>query len=161
MVWHKKIVLMLDLFQLSSPPDVNWWTVDYCDVFIRCLDSDGTHSLQSIHCWDTDAMLHFSKSDEGIHLSTSLAWGEIHLEWIFIVGWTLILMLDSPSKSQINVIHSEPVCEMTNALAFISGVMFPHLHYSFSDLCAKTLQTAHANKQDYLHFILSESFTDK
>ncbi len=72
-------------------------------------------------------------------------------------------MLDSPSKSQINVIHSEPVCEMTNSLEFISGVMFPHLHDSFSDLCAKTLQTAHANKQDYLqkHFILSESFTDK
>ncbi len=34
--------------------------VDYCDVFISCLDShsDGTHSLQRIHCWDTDAMLH-------------------------------------------------------------------------------------------------------
>ncbi len=26
---------MLDLFQLLSSPDVNWWTVDYCDVFIR------------------------------------------------------------------------------------------------------------------------------
>ncbi len=40
--------------------------VDYCDVFISCLDShsDGTHSLQSIYCWDTDGMLHFSKSDE-------------------------------------------------------------------------------------------------
>ncbi len=27
-------------------------SVDYCDVFISCLDShsDGTHSLQSIHC---------------------------------------------------------------------------------------------------------------
>ncbi len=35
--------------------------VDYCDVFISCLDShsDGTHSLQSIHCWASDAMLHF------------------------------------------------------------------------------------------------------
>ncbi len=29
-------VLMMDLFQLFSSPDVNWWTgVDYCDVFIR------------------------------------------------------------------------------------------------------------------------------
>ncbi len=52
--------------------DVNWWTgvcgllVDYCDVFISCLDShsDGTHSLQSIHWWGRDGMLHFSKSDE-------------------------------------------------------------------------------------------------
>ncbi len=40
--------------------------VDYCDVFISCLDShsDGTHSLQRIHCWDSEWM-HFSKSDEG------------------------------------------------------------------------------------------------
>ncbi len=40
--------------------------VDYCDVFISCLDShsDGTHSLQSIHWWASDVMLHFSKSDE-------------------------------------------------------------------------------------------------
>ncbi len=36
--------------------------VDYCDVFISCLDShsDGTHSLQRIHCWAGDVMLHFS-----------------------------------------------------------------------------------------------------
>jgi len=41
--------------------------VDYCDVFISCLDahSDGTHSLQRIYCWDTDAVTHFYKSDEG------------------------------------------------------------------------------------------------
>ncbi len=34
--------------------------VDYCDVFISCLvsHSDGTHSLQSIHCWASDRMLH-------------------------------------------------------------------------------------------------------
>ncbi len=44
--------------------------VDYCDVFISCLDShsDGTHSLQSIHCWDSDAMLHFSKKQTHLHL---------------------------------------------------------------------------------------------
>ncbi len=32
--------------------------------FISCLDShsDGTHSLQSIHWWESDVMLHFSKS---------------------------------------------------------------------------------------------------
>ncbi len=40
--------------------------VDYCDVFISCLDShsDGTHSLQRIHFWVSDAKLHFSRSDE-------------------------------------------------------------------------------------------------
>ncbi len=38
--------------------------VDYCDVFISCLDShsDGTHSLQSIHWWTSDVMPNFSKS---------------------------------------------------------------------------------------------------
>ncbi len=38
--------------------------VDYCDVFIRCLDShsDGTHLLQRIHCWASDVMVHFCKS---------------------------------------------------------------------------------------------------
>ncbi len=30
--------------------------MDYCDVFISC-HSDGTHSLQSIHWWASDAML--------------------------------------------------------------------------------------------------------
>ncbi len=64
--------LLMDLLfinmQLFSSKDVNWWTggllVDYCDVFISCLHShsDGTHSLQSIHWWVSDVMLHFSKS---------------------------------------------------------------------------------------------------
>ncbi len=43
---------------------MDWSGVDYCDVFIRCLDShfDGTHSLQRIHWWASDVMLHFSES---------------------------------------------------------------------------------------------------
>ncbi len=43
---------------------MDWSDVDYCDVFISCLDShsDGTHALQRIHFWASDAMLHFSKS---------------------------------------------------------------------------------------------------
>ncbi len=38
--------------------------MDYCDVFISCLDShsDGTHSLQRIHWWASNAKLHFYKS---------------------------------------------------------------------------------------------------
>ncbi len=36
---------------------------DFCDVFINCLDShaDGTHSLQRIHWWASDAMLNLIK----------------------------------------------------------------------------------------------------
>ncbi len=46
---------------------MDWSGVDYCDVFISCLDShsDGTHSLQRIHWWASDVMLNFSKSDLG------------------------------------------------------------------------------------------------
>ncbi len=40
---------------------MDWSGVDYCDVFISCLDShsDGTHSLQSIYLWASHVMLHF------------------------------------------------------------------------------------------------------
>ncbi len=58
--------------------------VDYCDVFISCLDShsDGTHSLQSIHCWASDAMTHFSKWRNKL----------INILEIFIFGWTIFLI---------------------------------------------------------------------
>ncbi len=54
--------LFLTNVQLLSSQDVNWWTgvvwiiVDYCGVFISCLDShsDGTHSLQRIRWWPSD-----------------------------------------------------------------------------------------------------------
>ncbi len=57
--------------QFFTSHDVNWWTgvqrglhVDYCDVFVSCLDShsDGTHSLQWIHLWASDVMLNFPES---------------------------------------------------------------------------------------------------
>ncbi len=98
--WFKvKNVLMMDLFLLSSQ-DVNWWTgvvwitCGYCDVFINCLDShsDGTHSLQRIYCWDTDAMLHFSKSDEEqTHLHLGWPQGGVHFQRIFIFVQTIPL----------------------------------------------------------------------
>ncbi len=71
---------------------MDWSGVDYCDVFISCLDShsDGTHSLQSIHCWASDGMLHFSKSDEETNSSTSwMIWGRGHFQLIFILGWSI------------------------------------------------------------------------
>ncbi len=43
---------------------MDWSAVD---VFISS-HSDGTHSLQSIHCWDTDAETHFYKPDEETNL---------------------------------------------------------------------------------------------
>ncbi len=53
-----------DQWQFKVKQDINWLLMDYCDVFISCLDShsDGTHSLQRIHWWSSDVMLNFSKS---------------------------------------------------------------------------------------------------
>ncbi len=57
--------------------------VDYCDIFISCLDShsDGTHSPQRIHWWTSDVMLNFLQicSDEETSSSTSCkAWGWVY-----------------------------------------------------------------------------------
>ncbi len=56
---------------------MDWSGVDYCDVFISCLDShyDGTHSLQMIHWWTSDLMIHFSKS---VLIKTQ---AHLHLRW--------------------------------------------------------------------------------
>ncbi len=69
-----KSVLMLDLFHLLSSPDVNWWTgvLWIIVMFLSDSHSDGTHSLQSIHCWDTDAEMHLYKPDEETNSSWSL-----------------------------------------------------------------------------------------
>ncbi len=105
-----KNVLIMDLFftnmQLLSSQEVNWleWCgllVDYCDVFISCLDShsDGTHSLQMIYWWTSDGMLRFSKSDEETNSSTSwTAWGWVKFQPIVMLGelflyWWAILQL--------------------------------------------------------------------
>ncbi len=84
-------ILMMDLFltnmQLFVSQDVNWWTgvvwitcvLLWC--FISCLDShsDGTHSLQMMHWWPSNVMLHFSKS--------VLMKKETHLHLYFWVTW--------------------------------------------------------------------------
>ncbi len=43
---HKMLIYGLELCELL---------VDYCDAFISCLDSDGTHSLQRFHSKLCDA----------------------------------------------------------------------------------------------------------
>ncbi len=67
--------------------------VDYCGVFISCLDyqSDGTHSLQRIHWWASDVMLNFSQSvamkkKNDLHLG----WPECEdiFNFFFIFVWT-------------------------------------------------------------------------
>ncbi len=64
----------------------NWW-LEWCGLlwcFISCLDShsDGTHSLQRIHWWASDAMLHFSKS---VLMNSSTSW--MTWEWVYFNLW--------------------------------------------------------------------------
>ncbi len=92
-----KNVLIIGLFlintQLFASQDINWWTgvvwvacgLLWC--FYQLFDSDGTHSLQSIHWWARDAMLHFSKSALLV-----LGWPDgKDIFKIVIFGWTFHL----------------------------------------------------------------------
>ncbi len=50
--------------------------MDYCDVFISSSDShsDGTHSLQTIHCLASDVMLNFSEEKTISNTPTTRCW---------------------------------------------------------------------------------------
>ncbi len=69
--------------------------VDYCDVFISCLDShsNGTHSLQRVHWWASDVNLNFSKS---VLMNKQAQFGCPEGEYIFskfvFFGWTIPLI---------------------------------------------------------------------
>ncbi len=69
-----KNVLMLDLFYLLSSPDVNWWTVDYCDVFIRL--SFWRHPFTAEHPllrhWCSDTFLQIWWRNKLIYVSDGL-----------------------------------------------------------------------------------------
>ncbi len=67
--------------------------VDYCDVFISCLDShsDGTHSLQRIHWRACDVMLNFAKSVPTSTYQIAIGW--LHFHQILIFGWTIPLSI--------------------------------------------------------------------
>ncbi len=65
---------------------MDWSGVDYLWIIVMFLSAvwtlilTGTHSLQSIHLWASDGMLHFFKSDEKTNSSTSwMAWGSINV----------------------------------------------------------------------------------
>ncbi len=65
--------------------------VDYCDVFISCLDShsDGTHSLQRIHWW---AKSEFPNLFPWINKFINILMAWVHFQQIFIFGWTISLI---------------------------------------------------------------------
>ncbi len=76
--------------------------MDYCDVFISCLDShsDGTHSLQRTHWWASDVMLNFTKSvmKKLIYILDGLR-VSIFSRFSFLGHWTLPRMLEMGTLS--------------------------------------------------------------
>ncbi len=75
-------------------------------MFLSDSHSDGTHSLQSIHYWDTDTETHFSKSDEEINLSTSwTTW-----ECISVFGWTVPLTQGVNRATNLQYEHVLHIC---------------------------------------------------
>ncbi len=74
-----KSVLMLDLFQRLSSPDVVW-------CFYQTLILTAPIHF---HCWDTDAETHFCKSDEDTNSISD------DLREHFHFGWTLRLKISS------------------------------------------------------------------
>ncbi len=73
--------------------------LEWCDVFISCLDSDGTHSLQSIHWLILTAPIHCRASidshSDGTHSLQSIHWLSF---WRhpFTVEHPLTLILTAP-----------------------------------------------------------------
>ncbi len=80
------IVMLIDILESCG------LLLDYCDVFICCLEShsDGTHSLQRIQLWASDIMLSFSKSfqmKKQTHLGvrfqqTFIYWNTFFKQWV-------------------------------------------------------------------------------
>ncbi len=82
--------------QLFTSPDINWWTrVSW--IIVMFLSAVWTLILTApihIHCWASDANLHFSKSDEETNSSTScMPWEWAHFQLIFIFGRTFLLIV--------------------------------------------------------------------
>ncbi len=77
--------------------------VDYCDVFITCLNSysDGTHSLQRIHWWASDSIQNFPKSvytKKQTHLHLRWSKGKYVFSKVSFFGWTTSLIFNNIIK---------------------------------------------------------------
>ncbi len=70
---------------------MDWSGVDHLWIIVMFLSAVWTLILTApIHCWDSDVMLHFSRSDEETNSSTSrMAWGWVKFHQMFIFEWTI------------------------------------------------------------------------
>ncbi len=78
---------------------MDWNHVDYCDVFISCLDShsDGTHSLQRIYWWASD-VAKFLQYVPHIY-SFNKYYKYMHISWVINLQHTQCeVFTDTPMK---------------------------------------------------------------
>ncbi len=86
---------------------MDWSRMDYCNVFISCLDSnsDGTYSLQRIHWWVRDVTLsHISPNLKETNSSNS---GCAHFQQITFFGSTIPLRKKERSNQLLPVITGD------------------------------------------------------
>ncbi len=72
-----------------APQDINWWTgvLWIIVMFVSDSHSDGTHSLQSIHCWASDAkFLQTWWRNKLIYILDGL---RMKFSWHFLVNYSL------------------------------------------------------------------------
>jgi len=87
-----KNILMMDLFQLFTSPDVNWWT-GVVWIIVMLLSAVWTLILTApIHCRASigetvmQCYIYLMKKQTHLHL---MIWGRVHFQHIFIFGWTI------------------------------------------------------------------------
>ncbi len=77
---------------------MDWIHVDYCDVFICCLDShsDGTHSLQRDPLMSSDVILHFPNlfwwRNKLIYILDGLSFSKVLANFHFGINYSFILL---------------------------------------------------------------------
>ncbi len=132
-----KNILMMDLQTSSLWPHKDWmdWSgLGHCDVFISCLDShsDGTHSLQSIHWWANDAMLHFSQNQ--------FPWRNNPISLVYLVNYCFKTIL----QFKVNM-TSNPALKL-GILGYKWLAYFAFLSYAFSFICIYKLKINKLNQ---------------
>ncbi len=110
--------------------------------------SDGTHSLQSIHCWDTDAVMHFYKPDE--ETNSSWSW----MTWV----WAINLPLMHPRSSFLLLCVTQNAVFKSSCKDCIHEFIAHGHHYSVVNISAKIESLSNPQIQDLLNWMKSLFF---
>ncbi len=131
--------------------------MDYCDVFISFLDSHtaGTHSLQRIHWWASDAMLHFYKSDEETTSSTSQSTFSANLSFLgevysFNPHWQITFTVSSTVVKSVEIHFRSEVRGLAKTITV-------HLRFTNQQELQNLISSQHFNVSTLQHHGLMEN----